>query len=125
MSSTLETVVSPSLMTHPGLLRGLGNRWVKRAAALGVFLFGLFLTLSFWAEPGSPVVFDDGVMIASGRLQGVLEDPALGEHRGATVITETFKDKDGRQCRRFSEGLVTGVACRVGDGWRMIELRQP
>jgi hypothetical protein len=106
------------------LMHGVTGRLIKGTAALGVVLAGLFVTLSFWAEPGAPVVFDGGDMVASGRLQSVLNHPSVGERVEGPSAGKPFADKTGRKCRPFAQGSVDGTACQVEGGWRIIEMHQ-
>ena len=46
--------------TRSGWLHRLRKNWIRWTAALAVLWFGVFITLSIWAEPGSPVAFHGG-----------------------------------------------------------------
>ena len=86
--------------------------------------FGIFITLSIWAEPGSPVAFHGDRLVASGRLQAVLDGRSEGRGDHAPTAGKGYTDKAGRDCRPFTQGAVDGTACRVEGEWRVIELRQ-
>ncbi|ODP37687.1 hypothetical protein BFL28_01525 [Sphingomonas turrisvirgatae] len=105
-------------------MRGLGGKWTRRALAVMLTLFGAFITLSIWAEPGAPVVFDSGTMVASGRLQAMLNAPTIGDRIEGPSAGAPFTDKAGRKCRPFAQGAVDGTACQVEGGWRIIEMHQ-
>lgn len=96
---------------------------LRYAAALVVMLFGLFMALSFWAEPGSPIVSEDGALIAGGRLEETLYDPSLSGRDTRPTLSAPFRD-GGRDCRRFADGGITGTACQVEGDWRVIEMKQ-
>jgi hypothetical protein len=107
-----------------GWLQSFRKRWVRWTAALAVVLFGVFVTLSIWAEPGSPVAFHGDTLLASGRLQQVLNDPSAGGHEHGPTAGKGFTDKAGRSCRPFAQGAIDGIACRIEGKWRVIEMRQ-
>ncbi|PKP93234.1 MAG: hypothetical protein CVT77_06185 [Alphaproteobacteria bacterium HGW-Alphaproteobacteria-16] len=107
-----------------GWLVAFQNRWVRSVAALACVLFGIFITLSIWAEPGSPVVVDGGKLVASSRLYQVLNDPSIGAREGNPTVGKGFTDKSGRNCHTFVQGPINGTVCRVEEEWRVIELRQ-
>lgn len=107
-----------------GWLHSLRNRWVRWAAALAVVWFGIFITLSIWAEPGSPVAFHGGMLMASGQLQQALNDPSVAGGEHGPTVGKGFTDKAGRSCRPFTQGAVDGTACRIEGEWRVIEMRQ-
>lgn len=121
-SHTLDTLAEPR--TRSGWRTGLRNRWVRWGAALAVLWFGVFITLSIWAEPGSPVVFHGERLMASGRLQAVLDGRSEGHNEYGPTAGERFTDKAGRDCRPFTQGAVEGTACQVEGEWRVIETRQ-
>lgn len=107
-----------------GRMQSFRKRWVRWAAALAVMWFGVFITLSIWAEPGSPVAFHGGKLMASGRLQQVLDDPSAGGGEHSATVGKDFTDKAGRSCRPFTQGAVDGIACQIEGEWRVIEMRQ-
>lgn len=109
---------------HSGLVQSLRKRWVRWVAALAVLWFGVFITLSIWAEPGSPVAFHGGRLMASGRLQQVLNDPSAGGGENSPTVGKDFTDKAGNSCRPFTQGVVDGTACRIEGEWRVTEMRQ-
>ncbi|MCA1199682.1 hypothetical protein K9B35_17075 [Sphingomonas sp. R647] len=100
------------------------NRWVRGAAALAVLAFGVFITLSIWAEPGSPVVVDGSKLVASSRLHQVLNDPSLATREGNPSIGARFTDKSGHSCHPFAQGTVNGTVCQIEGDWRVTEVRQ-
>lgn len=105
-------------------LRGIGDRTVKLFAATALVLFGLFLMLSWWSEPQSPIVLEGGALVAGGQLEAVLYDPSLGGRETGPSVVDSYMDKAGRSCRRFTDGPVDGVACQIQGDWRVVEMRQ-
>lgn len=120
-TQSLDTAETPA---RSGWLRGLRKRWVRWTAALAVMGFGVFITLSIWAEPGSPVAFHGGRLMASGRLQQVLNDPSAAGGEYGPTVGKDFTDKAGRNCRPFAQGAIDGTACRIDGEWLVIEMRQ-
>lgn len=115
---------APESAAQSRWMPGLGNRWVRWTAALAVVWFGVFITLSIWAEPGSPVAFHGGKLMASGRLQQVLNDPSVARGENGPTAGKDFTDKAGNSCRPFTLGVIDGTACRINGEWRVIETRQ-
>ncbi|RSU29430.1 hypothetical protein CA238_15275 [Sphingomonas koreensis] len=62
--------------------------------------FGVFITLSIWAEPGSPVAFHGGRLMASGRLQQVLNEPSAAGGEYGPTVGKGFTDKAGATAAR-------------------------
>jgi hypothetical protein len=100
------------------------NRWVRGAAALASLAFGVFITLSIWAEPGSPVVVDGSKLVASSRLHQVLNDPSLATREGNPSVGARFTDTSGHSCHPFAQGTVNGTVCQIEGDWRVTEVRQ-
>lgn len=103
--------------------------WGRRA---GLALVAGALMASGWsglawmqAKPAeTPVVWQDSQLVATGELQQALYVPEAVAPQSNVKVSETFKSQSGETCRRFTEGLVNGIACqRLGD-WRITELHQ-
>ncbi len=123
MTSHILDAVSHSA-PPTGLRRTLSKRWVRWGAALAVIWFGIFITLSIWAEPGSPVAFHGDRLVASGRLQAVLDGRSERQTEHGPTAGKGYTDKAGRDCRAFTQGAVDGTACQIEGEWRVIEIRQ-
>jgi hypothetical protein len=101
------------------------RRWAQGALALGLFGAGLFQGYRWAPEaPVSPVVYEAGALVATGELEQVLYDPALGGREEGPSVGEAFTNKSGHSCRTFTDGRVSGVACERSGDWRVVELRQ-
>lgn len=105
-------------------LRHAASVWFRHVLALALAALGLFLALSWWSEPGSPVVYEDGALVAAGRLEQALYDPSLGGRESGPSVGAEFRSDTGRACRRFADGPVNGIACQIEGDWRVIEMRQ-
>jgi hypothetical protein len=71
---------------------------------------------------GGPIRDKEGVLFASGDLSRVL-DSRLASQQGAgeeTRVGISFARSDGGVCRTFQSPAIEGLACREGDGWRMV-----
>lgn len=109
--------------SRPG--RVTRRTWVQAALALALFGVGLIQGYR-WAPdaPSSPVIYDEGALVATGALEDALYDPALGGREEGPSVGKAFTNKAGHSCRPFTDGRASGVACqRLGD-WRVVELRQ-
>ena len=72
----------------------------------------------------------DGTLKAQGVLAATLEQGVAADQKpGARVrILGTYRNSEGVWCRTFaSESRISGIACRTGEGWRlmMTELGAP
>jgi hypothetical protein len=89
------------------------------AAALACGLIvGVMLT------PQGSFRVDRGAMLAQGALSTALDkqlaSAQLASH--AVRVGISFRDRNGRYCRTFSEASLAGVACRDVDGWAVAAL---
>ena len=95
-----------------------------------VATFGLLLVLGawqvsdLWSSQDNIVAHEAGRLVATGRLEEVLYDPALGGREEGPSVSQTFTDEAGHDCRSFKDGSVTGIACQQGGDWRLVEIRQ-
>lgn len=99
--------------------------WIKAAlvaALLGVG--GLQGYRLAFEDSSSPIVYEAGALVATGRLEQVLYDPALGGREEGPSVGATFTNQAGHSCRRFTDGPVSGMACRRNGDWRVVEMRQ-
>lgn len=71
---------------------------------------------------GGPVAFENGAMIAQGQVARALETQlASAPPASAAVrIGVSFPGEGGRACRTFDAPELAGVACRLGDRWRVL-----
>jgi len=92
--------------------------WRSVAALAATLLLGLILGR---AMPDGPVAIEDGAMLARGDLADALETQlASAQAAGAaTRIGVSFAGADGRYCRTFERGALSGLACRGEEGWRL------
>ncbi len=113
----------PKVSTPP-TRKSLDPRW---AALAGGLVVGVAIGI-FAPRPTNDLL--DGTLQARGVLAATLEQGLTADQKsGATVrLLGTYRSNDGVWCRTFAgEGRISGVACRTGDGWRlmMTELGAP
>lgn len=101
----------------PAARKPLDPRWAALAAGL---VLGIAIGI-FAPRPTNDLL--DGTLQARGVLAATLEQ-GLSEDRkagAAVVLLGTYQGKDGVWCRTFAgESRVSGIACRTGEGWRLI-----
>jgi hypothetical protein len=96
---------------QPRKLRWMVGGAIAASLALGLVLGGR-------TGSGGPVIARDGQLVASAGLDKALTTQLSSAQDGASVrILLSFKAVDGRFCRGFEEGAITGIACRTGERW--------
>jgi len=95
--------------------------WTAMPAAAALAC-GLVVGVVF-APQGSFRV-DRGTMLAQGALSAALDTQLASAQRasGDIRVGISFKAKDGRYCRTFSDASLAGVACRDASGWAVAAL---
>ena len=67
----------------------------------------------------APVSYEAGRLVAAGDLEDALYDPRKGRHEGGFSISDARDN-----CRKFTDGNVSGIACDDEGDWRIEEMRQ-
>ena len=127
MSMSSEQTATWSREAHRDYMPGNTVRRRGAQAVLGLGLLGLGLIQGYsWAPDASssPVAYEAGALVATGELEQVLYDPALGGREEGPSAGRTFTNKEGHSCRPFSDKRVSGTACQRYGDWRVVELRQ-
>jgi hypothetical protein len=106
----------------------------NRTAARGLgllagLLVGLFAGwfIERWSSGDNLTEFRAGALLARGALQRALNEQLAGEpaFRGAVRIGVSLRARAGGYCRTFElagNALTDGLACRIGDRWRLLAL---
>lgn len=92
-------------------------RWAALAAGL---VLGIAIGI-FAPRPTNDLL--DGTLQARGVLAATLEQGLSEDQKAGAAVTllGTYQDKDGVWCRTFAgESRVSGIACRTGEGWRLV-----
>jgi anti-sigma factor RsiW len=114
-----KVVRFPSRGTRPPPTPWRSREWFAMAASL---VLGVLLSWKFLVPVGDYST-QGGSLVANGPLARALDSQLASEQSGddAVLIGLTFEAKDGAYCRSFvSRGTSTaGLACRVGDDWRV------
>ena len=99
--------------------------WLAIAASLVIGVVG---TWSVLTRDSSPIVADNGRLIAGSALALVLDTQPGSGHDGASMRPGiSFVAKSGDYCRTFSidaNDRLAGLACREGEQWRVKALAQ-
>lgn len=100
-------------------------RWIGALAASLIvgLLVGRMLPPS-GSEAGIGIALEQGRPVARGALADALDSQlASTQPADAPVrIGLTFRDTAGDLCRTFQQDGLGGIACIVGDGWRLARL---
>lgn len=65
----------------------------------------------------------DGTLQARGALAATLEQGLSEDQKAGAAVTllGTYRTQSGAWCRTFaSETRISGIACRTGEGWRLV-----
>jgi hypothetical protein len=73
--------------------------------------------------PADPIATRDGGLVARGTLTRALDSQLASTQSGDEPVSigVSFRTQDGHYCRSFAvtEIATAGLACRVGDEWRI------
>lgn len=92
-----------------------------RLAALAAGLVLGVVIAMFAPRPTNDLL--DGTLQARGALAATLEQGLAEEQKAGAAVTllGTYRRQDGVWCRAFTgERRVSGIACRSGEGWRLV-----
>lgn len=101
----------------PTVRKPVDPRWAALAAGL---VLGILIGM-FAPRPTNDLL--DGTLQARGVLAATLEQGLSEDQKAGAAVTllGTYRGKDGVWCRTFAgESRVSGIACRTGDGWRLV-----
>lgn len=96
--------------------------WPHYGAMAASLAVGMLTGQLLLRQAPSPVAMESGQLVARGPLADAL-DTQLASVRAegkTTRIGLTFEDDEGRYCRTFDSGAVSGIGCREGDSWRLV-----
>jgi len=124
---TVETMLRDAAkvtpLSPPASRPSATPKWIGAIAAS--LVIGLFVgqTLPQLASE-SGIALEAGQVVARGDVAQAL-DTQLASTQAADApvrIGVTFRDAGGDLCRTFEQGAVGGIACSVGDDWRLARL---
>jgi hypothetical protein len=77
------------------------------------------LVIGFLLQPTNDLTFNNGALMASGTLATALDDKLASSGYDGTGprIGISFRNRDGRDCRTFTNGNLAGLACHQQNGW--------
>lgn len=101
-----------------------GRRFILRTAIPTGAALALGLAIGVFVTPQGSFRLDNGAMLARGALSTTLDHQLASAQNSASAIRVgiSFKAKDGRYCRTFTQAALAGVACRGTNGWAVAAL---
>jgi len=128
LKAVSDTPVSPRWrwrQSFAGWKETLASRrfLLQSAVPAGVAL-ALGLVIGVFITPQGSFRIDQGAMLAQGALSTALDRQLVSAQDSASLVHVgiSFRAKDGRYCRTFSEAALSGVACRDANGWAVAAL---
>lgn len=99
--------------------------WAQAASIALVFVMGVAAGNSLLGGPASPIAPEGGRLVASASLEAALYKQLASQPvDDDTRIGLTFRDRQGRICRSFTDRAAAGLACHEGGDWRVRGLFQ-
>lgn len=118
VASLAKARVAKAGRTMPGF-------WTQAAAMAATFAIGLMTGNMLLQNPASPVVPEGGRLVAAAALEEALYTRLASQPvEEGPKIGLTFRDRDGKICRTFTDLAASGLACREGGDWRVRALIQ-
>lgn len=104
-----------------GRSRPLTQRfWAQAASIALVFAMGVAAGNSLFGGVTSPIAPESGRLVAAASLETALYKQLASQPvEDGPRIGLTFRDKQGRICRSFTDQAASGLACHEGSDWRV------
>jgi hypothetical protein len=95
-------------------------QWGAIAASL---VLGLFAGKTYFPSTQGNIGERGGALIAQAGLRSALDTQLASSQptNAATRIGITFRNRDGAICRTFDGQALSGIACRGGEDWRLVQ----
>ena len=105
--------------------RPVSGFWVQAAAIAATFVLGIATGNMLLSGPATPIAPEDGQLVAAASLKDALATQLASQPRNTGPrIGLTYRDKDGKVCRTFTDQAAQGLACLEGGDWRVRALFQ-
>lgn len=125
-NAALNTPVSWRLRLRQWLTlgqRGGAAISVPRFAATAAAALAIGVLVGSTAfETNTVIASSDDAMVAQGTLTNALNIKLASDQTGDVRIGVSFQNKTGEDCRSFTTGGSTGLACHSGDEWKIAAL---
>jgi hypothetical protein len=99
--------------------------WAQAAGIAAVFVMGIATGTMTRSGPASPIAPEAGRLVATASLEQALSSQLASQpNDSGPRIGLSYRDKDGKVCRTFTDQAAQGLACFEGGDWRMRALFQ-
>lgn len=95
--------------------RTLPSGWIMGGAIAASLAIGLIVGTQ--ASSGGSMGNAGGQLVAQGSLDKALTTQLASADATQVRVPLSFQNKDGRYCRVFDTGAMTGIACREDNAW--------
>ncbi|HTW36436.1 MAG TPA: hypothetical protein VMD53_17590 [Rhizomicrobium sp.] len=124
LNALARTPVSPRWRWQQRLAHWTSRPFLLRTAMPAAAALACGLVVGVVFAPQGSFRVDRGTMLAQGALSAALDTQLASAQQasGDIRVGISFKAKDGRYCRTFSEASLAGVACRDANSWAVAAL---
>ena len=124
LNALAQTPISPRWHWWQKLKSWTSRRFLLWSAMPTAAALACGLVVGFLLTPAGNFRIDHGAMLARGALSTALDTQLASAQQttGTVRVGISFKSKDGRYCRTFSDAALSGVACRDANGWAVAAL---
>ena len=105
--------------------RPVSGFWAQAAAIAATFVLGIATGILLLSGPSTPIAPKGGQLVAAASLKDALSTQLASQPADTGPrIGLTYRDKDGKVCRTFTDQAAQGLACFEGGDWRVRALFQ-
>lgn len=124
LNTLMQTPVSSRWRRQQRLKSWTSRRFLLWSAMPTAAALACGLVVGVMLTPQGSFRVDRGMILARGALSTALDKQLASAQPASNAVRVgvSFKDRNGRYCRTFSEASLAGVACRDWDGWAVAAL---
>jgi hypothetical protein len=105
--------------------RPVSRFWAQGAAIAATFVLGIATGNMLLSGPATPIAPEGGQLVAAASLKDALSTQLASQPRATGPrIGLTYRGKDGKLCRTFTDQAAQGLACFNNGDWRVRALFQ-
>jgi anti-sigma factor RsiW len=124
LNTLMQTPVSSRWHWQQRLKSWTSRRFLLWSAMPTAAALACGLAIGIVLTPQGSFRVDHGTMLAQGALSTALDKQLASTQQASDTVRVgiSFKNKNGRYCRTFSDASLAGVACRDLNGWAVAAL---